>query len=268
MSYFSLRTSNQLYYEDQGQGQVVVFIHGLWASSRVFHKQLPYFIQRYRTIALDLRGHGLSPHVQSGHTVPIYAQDVRALMQELRVTDAVLVGHSMGALIVWDYLKQFGADNVKATVVIDQPASDFRWPDWPFGPFDFSALCQMMADVQTDQRTMVKEALPMLFHSDPDEDDINLVFEDMMRLPPSIACAILFNQTVQDYREMVSSIAVPTLLCFGGAGEFLASGARDHLHGSLPNSRLVVFENSGHMVTLEEPDRFNREVDQFIQSLG
>lgn len=48
-----------LHYEDAGEGRPVLFIHGLWGSGRFFHHQLSYFSQRYRTILLDLRGHGV-----------------------------------------------------------------------------------------------------------------------------------------------------------------------------------------------------------------
>jgi non-heme chloroperoxidase len=267
MPFFNLDATTQLYYEDQGQGLPVLFIHGLWCSSRAFKMQLSHFSQRYRAIALDLRGHGRSSHVHVGHTVANYARDVRAFMKDLEVRDAVLVGHSMGALVIWDYIKQFGVENIKATVVIDQPPSDFKWPDWPSGVFDFLTLCQMMAIIQTHRASMVKEAIPLQFKDMPGEENFNMIFEDMTRIPESIACVIFFNEAVQDYREMLHSVAVPTLLCFSGDEKFIPAGGREHLQKNLPNARLVIFENSGHFLILEEPDRFNEAVDKFIQSL-
>jgi non-heme chloroperoxidase len=269
MPYFNLNPTTHLYYEDQGQGQPVLFIHGLWGNSRFsFRKQLPYFSQRYRTIALDLRGHGRSSHVHSGHTVATYARDVRALIDGLGITDVVLVGHSMGAFVVWDYIKQFGTKGVKATVIIDQSASDFKWLDWPIGAFDFSTLCQLMATVQTDRASVVQDLLTLVFKNQPTEEDARFLTEDALRMPESIAGMILFDESVQDYRPVLSSVTVPTLLCFGRDEKLVPIAAGEHLQQSLPNARLVIFENSGHCPTLEEPDRFNQEVDQFIQSLG
>ncbi len=268
MPYYNVDSNTELYYTDQGQGQPVIFIHGLWTSSQVFHRQSPFFSKRYRTIMLDLRGHGRSTHVQSGHTVANYSQDVHALMHYLKVSNAVLVGHSMGALIIWEYLKQFDAENVKATVIIDQPASDFKWPDWPFGAYDFPALCQMMENVQIDRALMVNNLIPFLFKEKPTKENFNLIFEDMTRVPESIAGTILFNQTVQDYRDMLPNVTVPTLLCFGDDERVVGTAAGEYLKENISDSRLEVFENCGHCLFLERPEYFNMKLNQFIESLS
>ena len=269
MPYLNVDATTRLYYEDQGSGQPIVFVPGLWGSSRNYRNQLSHFGDRgYRAIALDPRGAGRSSHIHSGHTVAQYARDLRALMQSLELVDTVLAGWSMGALIIWDYFKQFGTENIKANVVIDQMASDFKWGDWSFGIFDFSTLCQLMASVQTDQLATVESMFPSLvFKNPPGEDDLKALVEDATGIPETIASAILFDQSVQDYRQLLSSVTVPTLLCFGVTGLGGAEGG-EYMRQNLPNARLVMFENSGHMIPLEEPTRFNIEVEQFISSLG
>lgn len=268
MAYFDLGNQIQLYYEDQGQGLPVIFIHGVWMSSRFFHKQMPYFRQRYRAIALDLRGHGRSTHVHYGHTVAQYARDLRALMHGLALEPVVLIGWSMGAFVIWEYFKQFGAENIKATVVIDESASDYKWPDWPLGFADFPTLCHVMSGLQTDRAETVRDFIPLMFKDPPAESDVQWMFEEITRMPESIASAILFDQTVQDYRPVLPQIKVPTLLCFGADEKLVPVAAGEHLQQTMPNARLVVFENSSHCPFLEEPERFNAEVDRFIQSLG
>lgn len=268
MAYFDLGNHVQLYYEDQGQGLPLIFIHGVWMSSRFFHKQIPYFSQRYRVIALDLRGHGRSTHVHHGHTVAQYARDLRSVIQGLALDPVVLIGWSMGAFVIWDYFKQFGAENIKATVVIDESASDYKWPDWPLGFADFSALCHIMSGIQTDRAATVRDFIPLMFKSPPSESETQWMFEEITRMPESIASAILFDQTVQDYRPVLPQIHVPTLLCFGADEKLVPVAAGEHLQKTMPNARLVVFENSSHCPFLEEPERFNEEVNRFIQSLG
>ena len=257
----------QLHYEDKGNGRPVIFIHGVWMSSRFFQKQKSHFGKRYRFIAPDLRGHGRSKHVHSGHTIAGYARDLHALIQGLGLKDVVLVGWSMGAFVLWDYINQFGVQNIKATVVVEESASDFKWPDWPNGIADFPALCGMMRDVQTDRGAFVRAFIPLMFKDPPAEKDTQWMFDQITRLPESIASSILFDQTVQDYRPMLSKVTVPTLLCFGRDEKLIPVAGGEHLQKSLPNARLLVFENSGHCPFLEESKRFNKEVDQFIQSL-
>lgn len=162
MPYLSLNGA-RLYYEEEGYGQPLLFIHGVWMSGRFFQKQLNYFAQRYRTIIVDLRAHGRSAPVRSGHTMANYARDIRELMKALKLADAVLVGWSMGAFVIWDYFKQFGAENVKAAVIVDESASDFKTPDWPLGLFDLKSLCHLVDAVQTDRETVVRQFIPQMF---------------------------------------------------------------------------------------------------------
>ncbi len=267
MPYLSLN-GTQLYYEEKGHGQPILFIHGVWMSSRFFHKQLNYFGQRYRAITVDLRAHGRSAQVHSGHTMANYARDIRELIKGLKLTDVVMVGWSMGAFIVWDYFKQFGAKNIKAAVIVDESASDFKTSDWPLGLFDFQSLRHLMDAVQTDRETVAREFIPHMFKKAPAEEDARWMFDEITRLPESIASAIIFDQTVQDYRPMLSSFTLPTLLCFGSDEKLISVAGGEHLRQNLPDAKLVVFENSGHCPFLEEPERFNREVDHFIQSLS
>ena len=266
MSHLNLNGA-RLYYEEEGEGQPILFIHGVWMSGRFFKKQVPYFAQHYRVIVPDLRSHGHSAQVHFGHTVASYARDIHTMINELGLRDVVLAGWSMGALVIWDYFKQFGSENVMATIVIDQSASDFTSPDWPMGLFDFTGLCQMMAAVQTDRETAVREFIPLMFKEEPTEEDAGWMFDEITRLPESVASAILFDQTLQDYRPALSSITVPTLLCFGRDEKLYPVAAGEHLCQNLPDARLVVFEESSHCPFLEEPRHFNQEVDRFIQSL-
>ena len=152
--------------------------------------------------------------------------------------------------------------------MVDQSASDYKWDDWPFGFADFPTLCHVMSAVQTDRDAFVKDFIPLMFKEPPAEDDFQWMFEEITMLPESIASAIIFDEAVQDYRPVLKKVTVPTLLCFGRDEKLVPVAAGEHLQENIPDARLVVFENSGHCPFLEEPDRFNQEVDQFIQSLG
>src|SRR5512138_599834 len=103
MSTFNLPDGARLYYEDKGEGRSILFIHGLWMSSRFFQRQVARLSKRFRVIAVDLRGHGRSSHVMRGHTVANYARDIRSLIDGLGLNDVILAGWSMGAFVLWDY---------------------------------------------------------------------------------------------------------------------------------------------------------------------
>jgi pimeloyl-ACP methyl ester carboxylesterase len=256
-----------LHYEDEGAGRPVVFVHGVWMSGRFFERQRPYFRDRYRTIVLDLRSHGRSPHVHEGHTVAQYARDLDAVIGELGLTGAVVVGWSMGALVIWDYVRQFGSGSLGGVVVVDQSPSDYRWPDWPHGFLDFEGLCHVMSAVQTDREALVRDFLPLMFKEPPTEHDKAWMVEEILRLPASVASAIIFDQTVQDYRSVLPSVTVPALVVTGADEKLVPVAAEEEVASQLPDARLVVFEESGHCPFLEEPDRFNQVVDEFVAQL-
>lgn len=88
-----------LYYEDYGEGQTIVFMHGVMAGLRFFQHQLEGLSNDYRTVAFDFRGHGRSSKTEMGHTLPQYAHDLRTLFEKLGLDNVVLVGWSMGALV-------------------------------------------------------------------------------------------------------------------------------------------------------------------------
>lgn len=267
MPFMNLDQEVQLYYEDEGKGTPVIFIHGVWMSSRFFQKQLPYFKNNYRTILLDLRGHGKSSKVHYGHTVAQYARDLELFMDTLELKEAVLVGWSMGAFVIWDYFKQFGESRVKASVIVDELASDFKWPDFDIGAFDFAALTGIMKAIQEDRKGFLKGFLPLMFKEEVSRGEMEWMLEETTRLPESVASAILFDQSVVDYRDTLGAIRVPTLLCFGKEEKLIPVAAGQHLNNNIPQSKLVIFKDSCHCPFLEEPDQFNRVVEAFIKDV-
>jgi pimeloyl-ACP methyl ester carboxylesterase len=150
----------QIHYEDKGTGPVLVLLHGVWMSSRFFSVQIDALSKTHRVIALDFRGHGQSAFVAHGHTVPQYARDLHAMIDALGLSRVALLGWSMGAFVIWDYIKQFGTQRLEAVVVVDESASDFKWPDWSLGFVDLPTLVHFMESVQMDQTTVVDHFIP------------------------------------------------------------------------------------------------------------
>jgi len=258
-----------LYYEEQGAGRTIVFVHGVWMSGRYFRRQLEMLSQNHHVIAIDLRGHGRSSHSQSGHTMATYAQDLHTFLKAKELEDVVLCGWSMGCMVVWEYFEQFGNDRVAATILIDQSPSDFKWPDWELGVFDLPSLVSLMSDVQTDREAVFRHFIPMLFKEPPAQEDFDWLLEECMRMPATIASAVMFDQTMQDYRTRVSAVNVPTLVMTGGCeGKLLPVESVKFVHDNIPGSQFSVYENSNHCPFLEETERFNQEVEKFVGAIG
>jgi non-heme chloroperoxidase len=266
----TMRTTDcELYYEDEGTGRPVVFIHGMWLTSRFFGRQREYFSEHHRFIAPDLRGHGRSEKVLHGHTVPIQARDLHELINDLGLDDIVLVGWSSGAFCIWEYLKEHGTDRIAGTVIVDEAAADLNRPDWTLGAMDLDALVGMLEIVQTDHAAMVRNRfVNRLFASPPAPADLEWMVEEITMIPPAIAAAVAFDEITRDYRAALPEIDIPTLICHGAQDEMLSPDNGAYLAEAIPNARLVIFDESGHAPFWEEADQFNAELDGFIQGLN
>ncbi len=255
------------YYQSSGSGRPVVFVHGIWMSSQFFQKQLTAATLPCQRIAYDLRGHGRSEATADGYTVPQLARDLRGLLTALDLQDAVLVGWSMGALVVLDYLSQFGDDRVSGISLIAEPVSELRRADWPYGAVDLEDVQAVIEVLQTQRQAAVKDLAPTLFAQAPGQADLSWMEQDMLR-PSSTAATTLFtDMTLRDYRPVLERITTPTLLVYGAHDVMMPLQAGEYFATHLAHAQLVVFENSGHSPYWEEPQRFNQELERFVSSV-
>jgi non-heme chloroperoxidase len=250
--------------EDTGTGSPIVFIHGWSMSGRFFQRQLEHFAGTHHVIIPDLRGHGRSEKVTSGHTVPQYAADLHAILGQLSVERPILVGWSMGAMIAYEYLRSFGSGSVAGLVIVDQPPSDFAWDGYEFGVITLDTLREMNEQLQLDQAAVVAEFTELMLH-DPDEPTMAWMGQEILQVPPVIASTILVDQTLRDYREFLPRVDVPTLVLFGEDDKLTSPRAGQYIADQIPGARLQTFPNSSHCPFWEESDAFNRAVAAFAE---
>lgn len=264
---FSQCNGADLYYEESGSGSPILFLHGVMASHRFFEPQLEALSDEFRTIAVDFRGHGRSEKTDLGHTVAGYARDVHAFLDRHGIEDAVLVGWSMGALVSWDYVDQFGTGRIRGLVDVDMEASRFQWDDYEHGLTDLEGLMTTLELAQRDRSSIIERVTEQVFKDPPDAGTRTVWFDELSRTPAPIKSAILFDALTRDYREVLPEIDVPTLVCAGADEKRGTVAAVRHVSDLVPDARFERFEDSGHCPQLEEPERFNRMVARFVGSL-
>jgi pimeloyl-ACP methyl ester carboxylesterase len=256
-----------LHYVDEGAGRPVVFIHGFTVTSRFFERQRPFFSERFRFIAPDLRSHGRSEKTAAGNTLPIQTRDLHELFTALDLRDAVLVGWSNGAFNVWRYLHEHGRERIAAIVVIDESPCPIKRDDWPHGYFELPGLVAGMEARQIDNEEFVRGVfLGRIFAQQPDEADAFWMAQEILMMPPTTAAAVGFDAMTRDYRPLLAEVDVPALVCLGSRSIVpIENGV--YMAAAMSDARLVLFEHSGHSPFWEEADRFNGELAAFISGL-
>jgi pimeloyl-ACP methyl ester carboxylesterase len=259
-----------LAYDERGDREAtpLVLVHGVSMSRRYFHRQMEPLSERYRVIALDLRAHGDSSKAQAGHTIPHYARDLHRFMTALKLQKPALLGWSMGAFVIHDYVKQFGTGGLSCLIVSGEAATDFKWDGFPHGMVDLPTLHSFMSDIQEDHEAFIRHLVPAMFHQEQDPGDIEWMVRECLKLPIGPLGAILFDQCVQDYRETVKSIDTPALILWGRHDAILPASGADDLKQRIPHAEVVMFEDSGHCPFLEETDKFNGVVNEFMARLA
>jgi pimeloyl-ACP methyl ester carboxylesterase len=256
-----------LYYEDYGEGQSIVFLHGAWAGLRFFEPQLTGLSNEYRAMAVDFRGHGRSEKTEAGHTVSQYARDVEAFLDQRDLTDVVLVGWSLGALVAWEYVKQFGTGGLRALVNVDMEAAPGRGGDGAGPTYDLDRLWDIHVGIQTDHLEAIERSIEKWLADSPSDRLRTLILDEDARSPPLVKSSIIFDATMRDYQEVLPTVDIPMLVCAGADEKWRTVDVVERTAELVPDARFELFEKSGHCLTIEEPDRFNQAVGQFLDSL-
>jgi len=253
----------ELHYLAEGSGRPLVFIHGVWASARFFDLQLTALGRRFHTISVDLRGHGQSTMTLKDQSVAVYARDLKTFLDRMAIEQPVLIGWSMGAFVIWDYVRQFGPKGIAAAVIVDQAPSDFKSAAEPDALIAIEALADWHRRALTDHSALIHDVIPMMFAQRPAEADHRWMFEEMMRQPEVIAASILVDQTFQNYCDVIDGFPIPTLVCYGEKTDqpknrlrWIAEAAR--------SGEAHEFKNCGHCLFLEAPEEFNDVVANFV----
>ena len=264
--------SVELYYEVQGTGKPVVLIHGWPLSGRAWEAQLPALVEAgYQVITYDRRGFGQSSKPWNGYDYDTLAQDLKALMDELDLTDATIVGFSMGGGEVARYLGNFGSERIsKAVLASAVPPYLFKADDNPDGALAEADIQEFLDGVSGDRIAFLNDFTKNFFTP---ADGKLLVSKPMRLYNRDIAsfasakatydCVKSFSYT--DFRDDLKKFDVPTLVIHGDADQivpFEASGQRSH--DMIADSQLHIVEGGPHGINVTHAKEFNDTLIAFL----
>lgn len=266
--FLSVDTDIQIHYWDRGEGDALVFIPGLTFSGEIFKHQIEHFSDRYRVIAVDPRGQGLSTKTVHGNDYVTHGSDLIKLVSGLGLENVVLVGWSTGNLEVWSYLEQAGCESVAGAVTIDMSplplSADPAW--WTEGTIEelSEVASRMLTHPETSEAFWSEYLTGTMMQRELDADEYEYLM-DMSRRTPYWVCHELFcNAIFSNYLSVAQEAAkrIPTLMYIA---EHWADVAEPFCHEQLPGTPTYVM--GGHLMAYEYPERFNARLDEFLAEL-
>ncbi len=240
----------------------ILFLHGIGGAARAFASQLDHFGREYRALAWDMPGYGGSAPLPLV-SIEALAASLGLFIQELGLQRPVLVGHSIGGMIVQRLLAE--APHAARAVVLAQTSATFgsQDPAWGdafvharLGPLDAG---QTMAD-------LAPSLAASLVGDDPDPAGVALAQDCMAHTPDSTYRDMVLAMPGFDQRGALARIAAPTLVLAGSRDPNAPAAAMERMAGRIPGARFVVLEGVGHLASLERPALFNAAVHDFLRA--
>jgi len=243
-------------------------LHGLMAHSGFFERQRD-LSQSFRTISIDLRGHGRSQVDGRAPCIEDLAADVTAIVDQLELESAVGIGWSLGAAVLWEVLRGSAAGRFAGAVIVDMSPRVRNEGDWELGLSGDACQARSTA-IAEDFRSFATSAGHAIF-AQPVAEELQAYADwagrEFAANDPKVIGALWESLVEQDYRRALGQIAQPTLVIHGAHSQLYGLETAEHLAAALPNARAIRFDHSGHAPHIEQAQDFNRIVGDFAASL-
>ncbi len=272
MSWFTLSNGEKLYYEDKGQGpDTIIMMHGWTSTHDIYLKPVETLQEQARCIIYDHRGHGKSRNANSGNpTMETLAGDLHEIIQGLSLSNVTLLGWSMGAGVVLNYVRLFGCDSLKQIILCDMTPKQLNDEEWKLGLYQGKYTKENMErDAGKDFFTLYKDfavgAVPKL-KKIPGFLLKKPLKERLANCDEAVLKSLSASMKAQDNRPAVGQITVPVTYFYADPGSLfspaLADWYREHI---MTPYRAVRFPKSTHMLVSDHPDKFAQEVSAVLR---
>lgn len=251
-----------LAYGEAGQGPPLILLHGLGSSRNDWLMQLMVLVPRYRTVAVDLRGHGHSPKPPGPYRMALLAADVARLMTRLDAHPAHVVGISLGGAVAQQLALDF--PGLVRSLILVNTAARFISSDRRQRLMGVRRLAGVYLGGMDRTAQAVADRLF------PRPEQAALRHETAQRIAANDVRAYratLWAIARFDVRERLPEIHCPTLVVAGDEDSTVPLASKRLLAERIPGSRLEIIAASGHATPVDQPEAFNRVMLRFLEAV-
>lgn len=258
----------KLHVTDIGEGKPIVLIHGWPLSDEMYEYQYQYLSRKgFRVIGITLRGFGKSDKPYGKYDFDVFSDDIKVVLDKLKIENAVMGGFSMGGAVVIHYITKYNAAHVGKLALFGAAAPSWKQREgFPEGiPAD--AAENLIKATMTGRQDLAA-GLGAAFQAK--EGNISKNMERWIERISLDASPYATTEAITalrdlDLRPQLSKIKIPVAIFHGVQDKSCPFVWAEKLQKGIKNSQLIRFENSGHALFLEEADKFNTELEKFAK---
>lgn len=242
-----------LYYEEKGEGEALILLHGLTSNHHMLKQEMEYFKHYFRVIAVDSRGHGKSEK-PSSYTLDDHINDILALMDELGIDKVNLIGMSMGTYVAQGVAVSV-PDRVKKMILVSGTTHAKRETE--------GLLAEHRDEIGhlNFEEQMGRLANHIFYNMEAVGKWLNSIPGGLTPEQQEIAADALANF---DFRPKLENVKAETLVISGKHDELNPPHEGKEIADLIPGAKFVEFENSGHAPGIEETEKYMNLISDFL----
>ena len=265
--YVKVEENVNIYIEDSNptSTKTILFIHGWPANHKMFEYQFDHLpAMGYRCIGIDTRGFGKSSRPWEGYSYDRLADDIRMIIDTLRLENITLAGHSMGGAIAIRYMARYDGHKVAKLALFGAAAPVFtKRPDFPYGE-TVEEVNSLIEGTYADRPNMLRGFGDNFFARFLTDSFMDWFQGLGLEASGNATAKCLVSLRDEDLRRDLPLIRVPTAIFHGKQDKVCPFVLAELMHAGIQNSTLIPFEYSGHGLFYCEKEKFNQELAQFI----
>jgi pimeloyl-ACP methyl ester carboxylesterase len=266
--YIEVEKNVKLHVVDLGDGPAIVLIHGWPLNNAMYEYQYQYLVRKgFRVIGISLRGYGKSDKPYGKYDFNVFSDDIKVVLEKLKIEKAVLGGFSMGGAVVIHYVTKYNGAHVGKLALFGAAAPSWvQRPGFPYGlPVDGA---KAFVQLTTADRPKVVDDFGKVMGAT--ETALSQGMSDWLKNINMEASPYAATESVRalaeiDLRQNLARINVPVAIFHGTKDKLCDFVFAEQLQKGIKNSFIIKFENSGHALFIEEMEKFNTELEKFAK---